>query len=276
VRRRLHGWLRLISLSLAFASAASGAATLPQQRRPLVRLTLIEPTAEVAAGGQGWQRAIEGAGLALGESLRLGPDAVARLELPWMALTLSAGGRLRFPDGLLLSAVLEKGRVLIESETHDSLKVVTQEAEVRGRGRAIVRRREGATLVTCLSGRFHVASAQGSVTLAPGQGSVALPRRPPSAPGAAPAAPRELWPGRDPVYVARAEPIDLRWKGDPPACQVELLPVGSDVVLIQREVGGEGTRLAIPWHGAFRWRVSACDDRGLEGPPSQEGLIAVE
>ncbi len=100
-----------------------------------------------------------------------------------MALTLSSGARLRFPDALLLSAALESGRALVESETRDSVKLVTDEAEVRGRGRAVVRRRERATLVTCLSGRFHVASAKGSVSLAPGQGCVALAGRAPSAPG---------------------------------------------------------------------------------------------
>ncbi len=260
----------------ALTLAASPVPTLAQARPPLVRITLVEPTAEIAALAGSWQRAVEGAGVSLGETLRLGPDAVARLELPWMALTLSSGARLRLPDALLLSAALDTGRVLVESETRDSLKLVTGEAEVRGRGRAVVRRRERATLVTCLSGRFRVASAKGSVSLAPGQSCVALPGRPPSAPAAAPATPDGLWPGRDPVYVGRGEPIELRWNGGAPAYQLELLPVGSEVVLLQRDVATAPARIEIPWHGAFRWRVSACDSRGVEGAPSEEGLIAVE
>ena len=34
--------------------------------------------------------------------------------------------------------------------------------------------------------------------------------------------------------------------------------------------------VALPWEGAFRWRVSGRDARGLEGPPSEDGLLAVE
>jgi hypothetical protein len=241
-----------------------------------VRLTLVEPRAEVTAKDAGWRQALEGTGVSLGQAVRVGPDAVARLELPWMALTLSSGARLRFTDSFLLSAALESGRVLVESETRDSVKLVTDEAEVRGCGRAVVRRRERATLVTCLSGRFYVASAKGSVSLAPGQGCVALARRAPSAPGATPKAPSGLQPGRDPLYVDRGEPIELRWKGDAPAYQLELMPVGSDLVLLQRDVDVALARIEIPWHGAFRWRVSARDGRGVEGPPSEEGLIAVE
>jgi hypothetical protein len=223
-----------------------------------------------------WRHALEGAGVSLGETVRVGPDAVARLELPWMALTLSSGARLRFPNAFLLSAVLENGRALVESETRDTVKLITNEAEVRGRGRAVVRRRQRATLVTCLSGRFYVASAKGSVALGPGEGSVALAGRPPSAPAAAPEAPGGLWPGRDPLYVGRGEPIELRWSGAAAAYQLELMPVGSDVVLLQRDVGAATARIEIPWHGAYRWRVSACDGRGVEGLPSEEGLIAVE
>jgi hypothetical protein len=270
--RRLLPAAATAVLALAAAPASTIAPTLP----PLVRLTIVEPTAEVTANDVSWRSAFEGAGVSLGETVRVGSDAVARLELPWMALTLSAGARLRFGNALLLSAALESGRALVESESRDAVKLVTSEAEVRGRGRAVVRRRERATLVTCLSGRFHVASAKGSVSLAPGQGCVALAGRPPSAPAAAPEAPGGLWPGRDPVYVERGEPIELRWKGDAPAYQLELLPVGSEVVLLQRDVATAPARIEIPWHGAFRWRVSACDGDGVEGSPSEEGLIAVE
>jgi hypothetical protein len=264
------------ALVAAATLVATPASAQPTPRPPLVRLTLVEPRAEVASGEQGWRRAVEGAGLELGQTLRLEPGAVARLDLPWMALTLSAGAQLRFPDARLLSAQLESGRVLIESEVHDTLKLVTHEAELRGRGRAVVRRHEQATLLTCLAGRFQVSSAQGSVSLAPGQGSVVLSGQRPGEPAPAPPAPSGLWPGGDPVYVGRGEPLELRWKGDAAAYQLELLPVGSDVVLLQVDVPGETARLEIPWYGAFRWRVSARDPRGLEGPPSEEGLIAVE
>lgn len=271
-----HGRGRSAVVAAVLTLAATPGSTLAPTRLSLVRVTLVEPAAEVSADDASWQGAVEGAGIPLGETLRLGPDAVARLELPWMALTLSAGARLRFPNARLLSALLEHGRVLVESEPRDSMKVVTKEAEVRGRGRAVVRRSGRTTLVTCLSGRFYVTSARGSVSLAPGQGCAAVAGRRPGVAGAVPAAPSGLWPGRDPVYVERGEPTELRWQGVAPAYQLELLPVGSEVVLLQRDVTVAPARITIPWHGAFRWRVSARNDLGVEGLPSEEGLIAVE
>lgn len=76
--------------------------------------------------------------------------------------------------------------------------------------------------------------------------------------------------------MAPGAPLELRWKGSAPAYQLELLPVGSDVVLLQRDVLAPPATIELPWEGAFRWRVSARDARGLEGPPSVEGLIAVD
>jgi hypothetical protein len=52
--------------------------------------------------------------------------------------------------------------------------------------------------------------------------------------------------------------------------------VGSDVVLLQRDVTASPARIEVPWEGAFRWRVSARNARGLEGLASEDGLIAVD
>jgi hypothetical protein len=60
------------------------------------------------------------------------------------------------------------------------------------------------------------------------------------------------------------------------AYQVEVLPVGSDDVLIQRDVGAPPWRLTVAWPGAFRWRVASRDERGLEGKPSADGLFCVD
>jgi hypothetical protein len=271
--------------ALSVSLLAAPAATLAQAPAPaeaagplaLARLSLVERKVELEKKGAKWQAAVEGGPLQIGEALRTGPDAVARLELPWMALTLSPGSSLRFPDAFLLQATLDNGRALIDAPRIDALKLVTGEAEVRGRGRAVVRRQQSSTLVTCLAGRFFV-EAQGSVvTLTPGRGTVVVAG---SAPGAAqnvPEAPTAgLWPAQDPVFVAPAEPLELRWKGSAPSYQLELLPVGSDVVLLQRDVSGSPVKIQVPWEGAFRWRVSARDARGLEGVPSADGLIAVD
>jgi len=243
----------------------------------LARVSLVERKVELEKKGARWQNAVEGGPLAIGEALRTGPDAVARLELPWMSLTLSPGSVLRFPDAFLLQATLESGRALVDAPGKDALKLVTGEAEVRGQGRAVVRRQGRTTLVTCLAGRFFVDGGGSTVALSAGRGTVVAAGRAPGAPQEVPAAPSEgLWPAQDPVYVAPAEPVELRWKGSAPGYQLELLPVGSDVVLLQRDVQGSPARIEVPWEGAFRWRVSARDARGLEGLPSADGLIAVD
>jgi len=254
--RRKH--LAGAALLAPLASLAVPAAASAQGALALARLSLVEHRVELARKGATWQAAVEGGPLQIGEALRTGPDAVARLELPWMALTLGPGSTVRFPDAFLLSASLEGGRAVVEAQGRDALKLVTGEAEVRGQGRAVVRRQGGQTLVTCLAGRFVVQGAESAVTLAAGRGTVVRAGRAPSAPEAAPAPPADgLWPGSDPVYAAPGEPLELRWKGDAPAYQVELLPVGSDVVLLQRDVTASPVRIEIPWEGAFEGRAGA-------------------
>jgi hypothetical protein len=243
----------------------------------LARLTLVERQVEQAAGAATWQKAVEGGTFRIGERLRTGPDALARLDLPWMALTVSPGSVVSVPDQYLLSAVLESGRAVIDAQGRESLKVVTQEAEVRGQGRAVVRRQGQTTLVTCLAGRFVAQGGERTVTLSAGQGTVVTGGGP-AAPAPAPLPPASsgLRPGHDCVYVAPGEPVELRWEGRAPAYQVELLPVGTEYVLMQRDVTAPPARLEIPWPGAFRWRVSSRDARGLEGSPSTDGLVCVD
>ncbi len=174
--RKHLAWGALAAL-LALPAAASAQGALA-----LARVSLVERKVELAKKGATWQAAVEGGPLQVGEALRTGPDAVARLELPWMALTVSPGSTLRFPDAFLLSASLESGRATIEAQGQDALKVVTGEAVVRGQGRAVVRRVGRDTLVTCLSGRFSVEGGESTVRLGPGQGTVVrsggLRRRP--------------------------------------------------------------------------------------------------
>jgi hypothetical protein len=276
---------RLAAGALALSLAALPAATLGQTpdaaaggALALARLSLVERKVELEKKGAKWQAAAEGGPLAIGEAIRTGPDAVARLELPWMSLTLSPGSTLRFPDSFLLSATLEGGRALVDAPGIDSLKLVTSGATVRGKGRAVVRRQGLSTLVTCLAGRFFVEGAAGGVVaLTAGRGSVVADGSAPGAPQEVLAPPSDgLWPAQDAVYVAPAEPVELRWKAEAPSYQLEVLPVGSDVVLLQRDVAAPPVKIEVPWEGAFRWRVSARDARGLEGLPSADGLIAVD
>jgi len=275
---RSAGALAVMLFAAPAASFGQAPAAAPDKGAlALARVSLVERKVELEKKGAKWQAAVEGGPLQIGEALRTGPDAVARLELPWMALTLAPGSSLRFPDAFLLSVTLDSGRALVEAPGLDALKIITAEAEVRGQGRAVVRRQGRSTLVTCLAGRFFVEAKGSVVTLTPGRGTVVAAERAPGAPQDVPAAPTQgLWPALDPVFVAPAEAVELRWKGDAASYQLELLPVGSDVVLLQRDVTASPVKIEVPWEGAFRWRVSARDARGLEGLPSADGLIAVD
>jgi hypothetical protein len=241
----------------------------------LARLSLVERRVELSSA-RGWHEAKEGSALRIGERLRTAPDAVARLDLSWMTMTLSPASSVAFPDDPVLSAVLDQGRVQLHADKHEILKLVTAEAEVRGQGRAVVRRDGKATLVTSLAGRFVVEAAGKSVTLPAGTGTIVHHGKPPLPALALPEPPERLSPGSDPQYVALGDPVSLNWEPKGPAHQVEVLAVGSDHVLIQRDVGAPPWRVTIPWPGAFRWRVATRDERGLEGKPSAEGLICVD
>ena len=220
----------LASLGLALPAVAEPPAS-------LARLALVELQVEVG-GDRAWQAALEGAALLPGQALRTGGDGLARVELPWMALTLTPGSRLRFPDSRVLSLALDAGRATVEAERLDSLKLVTPEAEVRGRGRAIVRREPGCTLVSCVSGRFLRRGAR------PGRGArrrtrSARPRRRPAVGAAAAAGPARGWfvaGARPGVRQRPGKPLELRWPRGEGSFQVELLPVGREVVLLQRDV----------------------------------------
>ena len=258
---------------LATLLAASGSA---QTGVPLSQMTLIERQVEQGGDVRGWLGAREGESLHTGESLRTAETGLARIELAWMSLTLSPASTLSLPDDFILSVVLVRGRVRIASVERDMLKLVTAEAEVRGRGEAVVRRSEGLTLVSCLTGHLLVESAGRVVALQAGEGTVVRSRRAPTSPVTLPGAPDVLWPADDCAYVPPGQVIELAGRGPADAHHLELLAVGNDTVLIDRDVGRSPWRVAIPWPGAFRWRVAARDEAGLEGAPSPQGLICVD
>ncbi len=262
---------------LAFAAAALAApAKPPVTGAPaLGRLTYVERQVEQAGASAAWQPAREGTPFRIGERLRTGPNAVARIDLPWMAFTVSPTATLTFPDQDFLSTVLEQGRLALTSEAREILKVVTPEAEVRGRGRVVVRREDKRTLVTAISGRFTVEGAGQVVVLGPGKGTVVAEGSKPLAPVETPEPPKALKPGTDPIYVVPGT-IDLQAATSRASNQIEVLPVGSEVVLLQRDVGAPPWKIDLPWPGAFRWRVASRDERGLEGRPSADGGICVD
>ena len=120
-------------LGLAAAAFAAPAKTPVPAASALGTLTYVEQQVEQAGGQAPWQPAREGSPLRLGERLRTGPSAVARIELPWMAFTVSPSAALRFPDEEILSTVLERGRLALTADAREILKVVTPEASVLAR-----------------------------------------------------------------------------------------------------------------------------------------------
>src|SRR5262245_43465273 len=265
----------LAAAAAALGYAGTGMAAGPLAAGDLAQLTLVEKKVEQVAP-KGWEPAREGAGLKNGGRIRTAPDAVARIEFPWMSVGLGPSTLVSFPDEFVLSTVLEQGRVRLRADGRDILKLVTPEAEVRGRGQVVVRRQGDTTLVTAVEGRFLVEADGKTVTLAAGRGTVARKGQGPLAPQDLAAAPQELAPGRDALYVAPSQVVTLNGKASAQSYSLEVLPVASDVVLIQRDVGPPPWSVEIPWPGAFRWRVAARDGRGLEGLPSADGLICVD
>jgi hypothetical protein len=241
----------------------------------LALLTLVEKNVEQTAP-KGWEPVREGAGLRIGKRIRTAPDAVARIEFTWMSVAIGPSTLISLPDDYVLSAVLEQGRVRLRSEGRDILKLVTEEAEVRGRGQVVVRRQGESTLVTALEGRFLVEAAGKTVILPAGKGTVVRKGQGPLSPQELAAPPPEIVPGKDALYVAPGAVVTLNGKSSAQSHAVEVRPVASDVVLIQRDVGPPPWSVEIPWPGAFRWRVAARDGRGLEGLPSVDGLICVD
>jgi len=264
-----------VAVLLAIAHPVPGSPAPASAAPALARLSFVERRADLQ-GAAGSRPATEGSAVRLGDRVRTEVDAVARLELPWMTITMGPASEVRFAGDYLLAAVLEHGRLQLLADKGPILKLVTEEAEVHGQGWAVVRRAGRVTLVSVLRGRFFVQGAGRTIALAPGTGAVVRAGVPPAGPLALPEPPHGLSPGSDPRYAAPGEALSLSWASPREAHQVEVLPVGSDDVLIQRDVGAPPWSLAIPWRGAFRWRVSARDASGLEGPPSTEGLISVD
>jgi hypothetical protein len=265
------------ALAAGLAIPRGGAAAPPTTPASsyLAQLTLVERMVEQVAP-QGWEPVSEGAGLRNGGRIRTAPDAVARIEFPWMSFAVGPSTVVSFPDDYVLSAVLERGRVRLRSDGRDILKLVTPEAEVRGRGQVVVRRQGEATLVSAVEGRFHVEAAGRAVILSAGKGTVAQKGQGPLPPQDLLPPPQEIVPGKDALYVTLGATVALTGKAGGQSYSVEVLPVASDVVLIQRDMGPPPWSVAIPWPGAFRWRVAARDGRGLEGVPSNDGLICVD
>jgi hypothetical protein len=212
-----------------------------------------------------------------GDRVRTGVDGVARLAFPWMSITASPSTTIHIPSEVILSVVFDQGRAEVAAEGGDILKVRAAEAEVRGAGRVVVRRdaQRQMLVVTAREGTFRVEGGGKAVVLLAGEGTIVRQGSPPEAASRLPPAPSDLHPGKDPTYVVKGEPAKLSWRQAGATHHLEILPLESNDVLLERDVGVGPEQMTIPWLGTYRWRVAARDAIGLESLPSAEGLICV-
>jgi len=248
----------------------------PPPSVPVAPVRVVDGSVQHGRGGD-WKSASGDFRLAPGESLRTGTDALALVTLPWMQIEIGGDSTVGLTPSTVLSIALEGGRIEQRSSRTDILKVVTAEAEVRGRGAVVVRRdaTAGITRVSALEGRFIVKSAHhGAVVVAAGEGVVLSADGDPDT-GPLLAAPRGLVPGADPAYVEKGHPARLVWAGGPARYHVEVLSLSGDEVLLAREIDTAEVQVPTRGPGTFQWRVAAIDPRGLEGKPSAGGLFCV-
>jgi hypothetical protein len=241
---------------------------------PVARVAIVAGNVEQSATGRDWQPAQDGHRLKTGDRLRTGPDAVARIEFPWTAVSVGPGSTIQIPGGVVLSTVLEAGRVEVHSGAGEIIKVRTADVQVRGRGHVVVRRSARVTLVSVLDGGFRVEAQGRATSVNGGQGARVETGSAVSVSALAPP-PDRLVPGADPAYVLRDTPVTLSWNAPGETFHLQVLALDSDNVLLERDVTGLSDHVSIPWLGTFRWRVARRDDRGMEGVLSPPGYVCV-
>ncbi len=211
-----------------------------------------------------WRRLSEGDPLRTGDRLRTASGGVARLDFPWMAVTLGPSSVLSIPPSAVLSTVLEKGRAEFSGAGRDIVKIRVGEGEIRGGGRLVLWHEGDRTAAAALDGAFRVSGAGKTVEIKAGQGTSMQGGQPPASASALPEAPGGLVPGGDPLFVPSGTSAELHWTPGGAGHHLEVLALQTDDVLLARNVGEPPVSIEIPWLGTFRWRVSARDGRGLE------------
>jgi hypothetical protein len=276
--------LRVLGAALLAGALVTAAGREVKVRKPpstgitVATLAYVDKVVErETAAAAGWQRLAEGANVHTGDRIRTAPDGLARLKYPWMSLTAGPATVVHIPAGVILSTVLDEGRAELLAQGREIIKLRVAEAEIRGEGRIIVRREHERTVVMAmaLEGSFRVEASKVAVNLLAGEGTVIEDGKAPESPVKLPEPPKVLQPGQDPVYVTRGEAVPLSWSPSAGAHHIQLLPMGSDEVLIERDVERPPQAITFAWLGTFRWRVSARDARGIESLPSAPGYICV-
>jgi hypothetical protein len=247
-----------------------------ESRLPVARLTILGLGVERADESGIFKPVKDGDRLRTGDRVRTGPGALARMQLPWMALTLGAESTLHIPPTAILAAVLEHGRAELYAEGNDVLKIRTPEGEVRGRGRLVVRREGTNTLVMAMAGAFRFEGKGGVIlAVAQGQGLVAQGDGQLDGPTELPPPPTSVSPGDDPVYAKRDQDVALHFTSEAQKHHLQVLAFDGTDIVVDRDVGLSPQKLRVPWLGTWRVRLSSVDPRGLEGPSAATGYVVV-
>jgi hypothetical protein len=268
----------LLSLCAAVLVVVPGVAAAQQSAAGMTVAKLVwgdRPVERTEEGEESWARLREGEPLRTGDRLRTASGGVARLDFPWMAVTVGPSSILSVPASAVLSTVLEKGRAEFSGAGRDIVKIRVGQGEIRGGGRLVLWHEGERTAAAALDGAFRVSGAGKTVEIEAGEGTSMVGGQPPAAASALPDPPGGLVPGADPSYVPSGQTAELHWTPNGVAHHVEILALQNDDVLLARNVGEPPLRIDIPWLGTYRWRVSARDGRGLEGPPSADGFVCV-
>jgi hypothetical protein len=241
---------------------------------PVAKVSFLDGLVEVGSPDGKWTAAGEGARVRTGDHVRTDTQATARVEFPFMNVVLGPSSVMGIAPSQVLSTFLESGRLEEHAEGSDAIKLRTAEAEIRGRGRVVVRRSGGVTSIMVWDGRFLVQASGHYLVLVGGVGTV-VHRGKPMAATPLPSAPGQVKPGPDPVYISKGDPVSLSWESTATSFHVQVLGIDSDEVLLERELDAPPLSLSLDWPGTFRWHVSERDTQGLESRPSVAGYFCI-
>jgi hypothetical protein len=263
--------LALLATLLAHpAWAAAAEERIPPM--PVARLAYVTGKVEQQPEGKAWAEAKETSRVSTGDRLRTGPDGTARLEFPWTSLVLGPSSAMSISPTRVLATVLESGRLEQRADA-EIMKLQTPDlATVRGKGRLVVRRENGHTAVTVVTGAFRVEAGEAAVLVRAGHGCLVDPGPALSRSVLLPVPAEFRSPGEETAYVKRGEAITLAWRPVGPA-HVQILSLDREDVLLERDLDKGTVSIPIPWPGTYRWRVSLRGAQGLESLPSGDGLL---
>jgi hypothetical protein len=261
-------------LTICAPSCTTSAWAQAPKGMPLTRVAIVGDAAEIEERPGVWAPLPNDTLIRTGSRIRTRADTLVSLDFPWTTIALSAHSTLRFAPSSVLTVFLEQGRLEQSSKGADIIKVRLGSALVRGRGQVVMRYGDGAGSVAAFNGAFRVTSGGQTLALAGPAGASIRANQPPVK-AKLPAAPRELVPGSDPVYVPVDTSVPLKWSSPESKHHVTISTVGTGVVVYDADVGASPASVKLGWPGTFRWRVSILDPAGIEGPTSPQGTFCV-